>query len=298
MWHYELALGSVTLVWGTTFVVVGSLVAQVPPGQVLVVRFALAAALLCVLASRNGRHLRAAFRHGGVALGLWLAAGFGLQTVGLAYTTPARSAFITGFCVVVPPLVAAAGRRRLPDLRVLAAAAMAGLGVGLIGWPGSSGRVNLGDVLTGLCAFAYGIHIHATGRYAARTRADALTAAQITIAAAAFALACGAAVAAIRLAPLGDAPAWAVALAGRPWSWSATVLARLLYLALFATVLAYYLQTWGQQRVPPARAGTLFALEPLVAAVISCLFGMESVTPRLVAGGALVLMAIVTRSSE
>lgn len=289
----ELALVFVTVIWGSTFVVVGGLVERVPPSQVLVVRFAVASALLLALGGFRLPAGDAVLRRGGVVLGLWLAAGFGLQTLGLVYTTPARSGFITGFCVVLPPLIAAAAEWRRPRPREAAAALLAGLGIGLIGWPGRAGAINPGDVLTALCAFSFGMHIYLVGGYAPRTRPHALTTAQIAVAMLAFVAASGAAAGAVRLAGAGPAPGWAAAIAGRPWRWEPGIVGAIVYLALFATVVAYFLQTRSQRRVSPARAGILFALEPVFAAIISVSLHKDALTARLLAGGVLVVAGIL-----
>ncbi|MDH7571845.1 MAG: DMT family transporter [Armatimonadota bacterium] len=298
VWLDEMAIVLVTVVWGSTFVVVGSLVHRIAPAQVLVVRFVLAAVLLGVVTRRSWARGGPALWRGGVVLGLWLSAGFGFQTLGLAYTTPARAGFITGFCVVLPPLIAAVIDRQRPPFRVLLAAALAGTGVGVISWPGQGDGVNVGDVLVGISAIAYGAHIYATGRHAPRTRADALTAAQIAVAAVLFTAGAAVAAATVRLAGAEHAPVWATALAGRPWEWSVPVLGAIVYLALFATVLAYFLQTRSQRRISATRAGILFALEPLFAAVISVWLGMDALTWRLLAGGALVMGGILISGEQ
>ena len=213
--------------------------------------------------------------------------------LGLVYTTPARCAFITGFCVVLPPLVGAVLERRRPAARALLAAMLAGAGVGLIGWPGAGEAVNLGDVLSALCALAYGVHIYLAGYHAARAEADHLAALQIAVAWAVFLAGTLAALLALHLAGAGKAPAWAAAVAGRPWVWSPAIVGSILYLALFATVVAYFLQMRSQRRVPPARVGILFAAEPVVAGILSVALGHDPLSLRLILGGALVVAGIV-----
>lgn len=298
VWASESALVLCTLIWSSTFVIIGQLLTLVPPIQVLLGRFVLASVLLTAYTWWSWPSGQSLPWRSGILLGLWLAAGFGFQAVGLAYTTPARSAFITGFSVVLPSLFTALERRSSLTQRMWLGVILAGCGITWISWPGYGQGFNVGDALTIVSALAYGAHIYFTSHYAADSRPDALTAIQIGTATCVFGIAGVLSVVAAHHALPGDPPTWVVALAGRPCQWNLPVLLGISYLALFATVLAYFLQTYGQQRVPAARAGILFALEPLLAAILSVLLGLDTPTFRLCLGGALVVAGILFSREE
>jgi drug/metabolite transporter (DMT)-like permease len=62
-----------------------------------------------------------------------------------------------------------------------------------------------------------------------------------------------------------------------------------LLLTLLSTIVATHLMCAYQPRVPASRAALIYLLEPVFAAVLSIVVGQDSVTGRLLLGGALVL---------
>jgi drug/metabolite transporter (DMT)-like permease len=62
-----------------------------------------------------------------------------------------------------------------------------------------------------------------------------------------------------------------------------------LLLTMLSTILATHLMSTYQPRVSASRAALIYLLEPVFAAVLSIIVGHDSVTGRLVLGGALIL---------
>lgn len=292
----ELAVLAACALWGTSFVVVGSLVSQVSPAQVLVVRFFLATLLLGAFSLHRWPEHDPRLLRGGVTLGLWLTAGFVLLTLGQVYTSPARAAFICGFNVVVPSLIVCAANRRLPGQRVLLSTLLVCLGVGVLGFPGPGGWLNIGDLLAAASALAFGGHVYYTGRYAQYSRPDLLTVLQIAVAAACCVLIALAGYAALHIP--GGSPAWASALVGQPWRWSLPILGAIIYLAAFPTVASYFLLTRSQRTISASRAGILLALEPLFATLLSVTFGYDAITAPLLIGGLMVTIGILFSTEQ
>ncbi len=110
----DLALLAVAAIWGLTFTAVQRALDAAAPFSFLTARFTLAAVVLALFFPR--RVFRINWRVVTVAalLGVWLTAGYALQTVGLLYTTASKSAFITGLSVILVPLLALAVSRTLP----------------------------------------------------------------------------------------------------------------------------------------------------------------------------------------
>jgi len=109
----DLLLAFISFVWGSTFVVVKDALAYASPFVFLLLRFCLALAVLLAVAGRRASLRQAGLTHAGIVIGSFLAAGFSFQTIGLQYTTPAKSAFITGLSVALVPVFLALffGRR-------------------------------------------------------------------------------------------------------------------------------------------------------------------------------------------
>ncbi|MCK4514791.1 MAG: DMT family transporter, partial [Spirochaetaceae bacterium] len=143
----EAVLVGVTIIWGATFSVTRGGLQFISPLLLIAIRFIgeaiIVAPILAILGHKFWKALLP-----GVVLGLLLAVAYSLQTVGLQYTTAARSAFVTYlFAVLVPPL------QRLMTDRRLSVSNLVGLAIVLIGTavltrPWKAGGWNTGDMLT------------------------------------------------------------------------------------------------------------------------------------------------------
>jgi drug/metabolite transporter (DMT)-like permease len=63
-------------------------------------------------------------------------------------------------------------------------------------------------------------------------------------------------------------------------------------MALIAGAVALWAQTWAQSHLPATRAAIVMTMEPVFAALFAVVFGGESLTARMLVGGALVLTAM------
>ena len=278
-WRANVALVFVAFVWGATFVVVKRALNDISTFYFLALRFALAAACLLVLFTRAFRAAgtTAVWRglRGGAVTGILLWLGYTLQTFGLRYTTAGKSGFLTGFYIVLVPPIGAVVFRRRPQWVEVMGVLMASVGIGLLTLPrlGGGFQMNRGDLLTIGCAVAYAFHLLVLGYYSQRERYEAVAVGQI---------ACTALLSALAL-PFD--PPHAV--------WSRTVIFAIVLTAVFATAVAFGLQTWAQQYTTPTRAALIFALEPVFALATAVLAGGETLTISGLAGGALILAGIL-----
>lgn len=246
MFAADLALLGITLLWAVSFSVTKELLVGLPTPTLLALRFALAAAALLALRPRTLRDASPAAWGAGLLLGAILYGGFVLQTLGLADTTPARSAFLTASYVFIVPLLGFACFRERPGRGVAGGALLATAGLVLLTRPEVSAEVRRGDVLSALWAVGFALHILGLGRVAVRVPATSLALTQVLGAAA---LALGAA---LLQEPSSLAPA-ALARIG-PAAWGGVA-----FLGLGCTALAYFVQTWAQARTGPARVALIFA---------------------------------------
>jgi drug/metabolite transporter (DMT)-like permease len=265
-----LLLVSVTAVWGSTFFLIHDLVEHVPPADFLAVRFGIAAVVMFVLFRRQTLALSRRQLRVGVVLGLLYGMAQVLQTTGLAHTDASVSGFITGTYVVLTPVLGAVLLHDRIGKVTWFAVGLATLGLALLSLQGFS--VGIGEALTLLSAILYAGHIVALGRWSTPGAAFGLAtvqAAVITV------------VAAVVAVPDGlTLPA-----TGGQW-------ASLLYMALVAGALALWAQTWAQAHLTATRAAIVMALEPVFAALFAVTLGGESLTRRMLVGGALVVAAM------
>ena len=265
-----LLLVAVTAVWGSTFFLIRDVVRQLSPTDFLSVRFIIAALVMVVVFRRHLLALTRAQVLAGTGLGVIYGVAQVLQTIGLAHTEASRSGFITGTYVVLTPVFAAVLLRdRIPRVTWLAVAlATAGLAVLSLRNVG----FGYGDALTLASAAAYALHILGLGRYSSPQNAAGLSAMQMVV----IAVVCT-----VSAAPDG------IALPSGAGAWTSV-----LYMAVIAGAVAVWAQTWAQSHLPATRAAIVMTLEPVFAVLFAVLFGGESLTGRMLVGGALVLTAM------
>jgi len=268
----------VTAIWGCTFVVVKGALADAAPLPFLAVRFILAGLLLLAILGR-GRVERGAIFPGCI-LGLFLFAGYLFQTWGLVYTTPSKSAFLTGFSVILVPLILIiSGLRRNGSRDRLGPVNLFGAVLGLMGIyllvaPSGMAGVNRGDILTLAGALSFAIHIVLVGRYTQKSSFLHLVPVQIL------------AVGLLSLFALPLAPHQTLHLTGR-------LVMAILITAVLATGVAFSVQNWAQQYTPAAHTALIFALEPVFAALSSWLVMREHLGGRVLLGSGLILAGMV-----
>ena len=283
-----------TLIWGSTFAVARGVLDQWPPLTYLAVRMPLAALVFAALFPRQvfGAS-RAAWRAGGT-LGALIGFAFVAQTVGLLYTTPAKSAFVSGLTTPLIPVVAYLLYRARPSRENLAGVVLASIGGALILAPAGEGGVNKGDLITLSTTFVFAAHVSLMSVYARRFDVRQLSALQITVAAALIFVAWVAVRVYVAQAAPGAAPA-GLAREAEPLVWDAAVAAQLVYLALVATVGVFMLWTWGQARMSATHAAVIFSLEPVFATAFAVLLrgSAEWTGPRATVGALLILAGVI-----
>jgi drug/metabolite transporter (DMT)-like permease len=269
------ALVLATAIWGGSFVVIKSGVRAVPVAHFLALRFFLSALLLAPLATRSGQ-LRPALRHRGPwILGLLLFAGVALQAGGLQTTSPAHSAFLTSLAVLVVPFLVWATTRRPPPRRSWFAAVLATLGLALI-FSGSTDHLQAGDVLSLLCAVAFGLYVVVAAAVAPGVPVLGAVAVQ-SLVCLALCLPWLAFETGPLLPPLPSGVFWSAVYAG-----------------VGATAVAFGLQLFAQRRLGSVQTAILLCLEPVIATATSLLLGDDRLTVSLVLGGCLLLVTAVS----
>ena len=271
---HVLSLLFVTLVWGATFPTLKIATAQLSGIETSALRFALAA--LCMLPWAI-RAPRKAWRDGMVLGGLLLFS-YVAQAYGLQFISSNRSAFLTSLNVLMVPLLNRAFGNPL-SWRVVAAAMLACLGIGLMSWDG--GAHLLADVSTILSAAAYALYVILLSARAGRHDARTLAATQIVcMAVFGWLWMLGAAHGSDRMATLH-------------LRLNAEILWGLAYLGLIATAGMLFLQARAQRHVAADKAALIYAMEPVFAALFAWVWLHEGLSLRAAMGAVLVVFAVV-----
>ena len=262
-----LTLIFVTLLWGSTFVVIKELLLVLSVPLLLALRFGLASVVLAWVKPE-----RAALK-AGLILGALSMVAYVTQSIGLTMTTASNSAFITGLNVIITPVIASIWFRKNLPVRVFLACAVAFVGLGFLTL-GSTSGLNMGDVWTLGTALSYALYIIYLGEVANRFRALDLTALQIW----SFAL---------------FAVLWALPSLTHIPSLSTQHWLMIVYLAVFPTVITSFLQAIAQRSVPAYLTALIFVFEPVFAAVFAYIMLHEMLGYYGVIGAGLVFIAML-----
>lgn len=267
----QLALLLSTLIWGATFPATKAALEGILPFSFLFLRFLLGTVLTFAIVLVAGVRLRLdrAMLQMSVVATVFLFVGYATQTVGLRYTTASNSAFITALYVVFVPLFL--GRFHV---RTWASAGLAVLGLWFLVDPTVS--LNLGDLLTLVCAAAFATHICCLEAYTRRGDAVSLFGWQLVF---------------VTIAML---PAMVIESPGAVrFAPTATLLIALIVTGVLATG-AFAVQMWAQRSVPAQRVALIFSLEPAFAAWLAWYFLGERLDQGGWLGSGLILIALLT----
>jgi len=256
--RWELALIGIAVIWGATFTVVKDAVERMPPFLFLGLRFALATGVLAIVGAFKGLTKQEA--RAGAITGLALFAGYAFQTVGLQYTTASNAGFITGMFVVFTPVLGAIVFRRLPSTAAGLGVILATGGLVLLAMP-SGFHLRRGDALEVMTAITFAVHILLINHFGRNIPALRFAAVQIATAGALSLIWSG----------LGEHHV------GHPdaGTWLGIVVT-----GVFATALAFLVQTRAQQEIPPTRTAVILTAEPVFAGIFGYLVAGDRLGAR------------------
>ncbi|MEY2872490.1 MAG: hypothetical protein RL526_630 [Actinomycetota bacterium] len=265
------ALLAVAAMWGISFVWMKDILDQQDVYSFLTSRFLVAAAAMILLKPKVLKLFTKELVFKGLIVGMALGSGYIFQTLGLDRTTPAITGFITGLYVVVTPVLASffLKERLTPAMWGYVLLAVLGLAVlSVQGW-----SIGLGEIFVLISAVFFAVHIILLGSWSKNFDAYALTVIQL-----------------IGCALLSAIPATINGYVAPPDSqvWGVIV-----FTALFATAIAFVIQTWSQARISTTKVAVILTMEVVFAAVFSVMYGMEPLTLRLAVGGTMVLIAML-----
>jgi drug/metabolite transporter (DMT)-like permease len=209
---------------------------------------------------------------GGLLAGLALFGGASMQQIGLIYTTAGKASFITSLYVVLVPIVGLfLGQRCGWAVWVGAGLAVAGLYLLSIT---ESFTIARGDLFILIGAFFWTIHVLLIGYLARRANPIYIACLQFIVCSILSLLAA---------VPFETIALPAIRAAALP----------ILYSGIFSAGVAFTLQVVCQRTSPPAHAAIVMSLETVFAALSGYLILHERLTPRDLAGCALMFASLI-----
>jgi len=268
----------ITIIWGVSFVLIKDIIEEIPSFAYLTIRFALAFLILSVVYRKHFRKMSRKTIGRGFIIALMLFLGMSFQITGLKYTTASNSALITGFNVILVPVISGLFLKKKPEISSIAGVLMAGCGIFILSG-GINLKFNIGDVLTLICAVGFAMQIIFVDMFANEENAIGLGVLQIGFTA------------------LLSAGMW-LKEGIEPFAISRELVITLVITSILGTALAYVGQVIVQRFTSPTHTALIFTAEP-VFGLIAALFipdsnGVtETLTMRTVFGCILVLLGML-----
>lgn len=291
-WLLLLAFLIVYIVWGSSYIGISFAIETIPPTVMTGTRFVLAGGVLIVWALRVGSPMptRRQWRSGFIAGGLLFLANNGLIVLATSMGVPTGvSALLIGTTPMWIVILTSLHERTRPNSGTLIGLALGTLGIGLL--------VNLNGALSGGSSELLGAVIvivaalfWALGSLYARNAdmpANPLMSTGIQ-------LFCGGL---LQMAlSVANGSLFSIDISAISFR---SVFA-MIYLAIFASIIAFTAFTWLMRVANPALVTTYAYVNPVVAVILGWIFRGEQLTMRTLLAGAIIIAAVVilTRASR
>ena len=264
------ALLLVSAAWGLAFVVMKPAIERQSVNNFLFTRFLMAVLVMILIRPQVLKLLTKDLLLRGLAAGFLLGGGYIFQTVGLANTGAAITGFVTGLYVVLTPLFAGLIFKERVTKNTWFYVFIATVGLALLSLKGWS--IGFGELMVFFSAIAFAAHITALSKWSAGRDVYAMTITQLTMCAAMTGLA--SAFEGYSAPP--DSGVWAVVV----------------FTAVFATAIAFIVQTWSQAHMSATNVAVILTMEVVFADFFAILFAGERLTLQAALGGILVVTAM------
>ncbi len=264
------ALLTVAMAWGWSFVIMKDAIARQSVNNFLFTRFVFGAVVMVLIRPSVLKLLNKDLLLRAGTAGIFLGFGYIFQTLGLARTGAAITGFVTGLYIVLTPLFAWLFLKEKINRFTWICIGVATVGLAFLSIHGFS--VGFGELLVFVSAIFYALHIIALSQWSSGRDPYAMTVVQLTV----CALLSGVASIPGGYSPPPDAGVWGVVI----------------FTAVFATAIAFIIQTWAQAHMTSTKVAVILTMEVVFAAIFSIIFGGESLTLQSAIGGILVVGAM------
>ncbi len=267
-------------IYGTSFFMMKDVLDSMPVQFIMAIRFSVAGVLLALICWKKWKIMTKDYLWRGAIIGGFLYLAAITQNYGLQFTTPSKNAFLTAvYCVLVPFLYWLIARIK-PDFYNLLAAVMCVAGVGFVSLNGDL-SINVGDLLTLLCAFFYACHIVAVTKLSGGKDIYLISMLQFLY------------VGLYAWIGGGLTERFPVEIFSR-----SEVLLPLAYLSVVVSMMAFSFQNIGQIYSDPSSAAVILSLESVFGVLCSVVFYGDLVTVPMMIGFVLIFVAVLCSETK
>lgn len=278
----------VAILWGSSLTVVKVAQETFRPNMILAIRFTVSALILSIIFWKKLREMTKDDMKSGLIIGIFLFLAYSVQTIGVGYTDPGRSAFLSAsYCVIVPFLAWFAMKKR-PDKFNMIAAAFTIVGIYFVSMAGGDGgsvfdqgkEAIMGDGFALLSGLLFAAHIVAVTKLSKGKDPILMTILQFAMAA----------VLSIIVTLVFEDNS-AIVLTKK-------AVLEVGYLAVMCTTVALLLQNIGQKYATASSAALILATESIFGILIPVFMGIESLTRNKIIGFILIFIAILISETK
>lgn len=277
--HYkaEFILLFVTLSWGLSFPTIKIGLNYISPVFFVFIRFTLTLIIFYIIFRKKIYSLEKKNIFKGIILGIFLYIGFLTQTAGLKFTTASNSAFLTGTNILIVPFAQILIIKKYPKPENIL-----GIMVAIAGMYFLTGfdkmAVNIGDILTVICAISFAFQIVMLDYYSRTTDYLSLIYGQF-IAMSVFSFFTTLFLEVYILNELIFIPDY-------------YLLFVILFNTIFSTLIALFLSTKYQKYTTPVKASLIYNSEVVFAVIFAYIILNEILSRSQITGALLILTGV------
>jgi len=273
---------TICMVWGLSLVVAYDLLGSgMPPVFLITVTYCLGALTLLpvkLIMRSVPKISRDEWRYGAL-IGAVIFIAFGLQTVGLVFTTPAKSGLLTVLYVLFVPIIISVIIKKL-SMKSILFAVIGFIGVLIMsGVTGGDASMNIGDVLTIMCAVMFAVHFVALEKFSPRLNAINFTLVQM-IAATLIGIVVSLTFEFDQYGNMDVLGAWL----------------GLVFMGFIVTGLGFFVQTAAQKKIPSTTISIMCCTESVFAMIFSWALGYDIITIPLMIGAIFIITSTLLSS--
>ncbi|ANF80829.1 transporter [Acinetobacter sp. NCu2D-2] len=270
----QLSLILITLIWGTTFLIVKYGLSFSSPILFVALRFAMAAIAVTLISYKHLKGMNFKEVLAGAAIGAVMALGYGTQTVGIQTISSSESAFLTALYVPLVPILLWLLFRKTPHVMTWIGAACAFMGLVFLTGNGFGAiQLNFGQLLTICGSVAIALEIIFISYFAPKVNTQRVTVLQLIFAS----------IFCFMMAPL---------LGEQHLPEFHPHLVRILVGLGVASACIQLVMNWAQEMVDPSQAAIIYAGEPIWASLFGRLAG-ERLPALALLGGFMVVIGVI-----
>lgn len=273
--RYDALLVFITMIWGSTFLVVKNTIRISGPFTYLAFAYGVGALTLALIFRKRLMCITRAELRNGLIIGLFLFTGYALQTTGLQFTTVSKAGFITGLNVPLIPVFMFLLLRQKASRGAVIGIILSFTGLFLLSFNNHlTLSIGIGELLIFGAAIAFALHVVAISRFSPGVDATNLVIMQIALAS----------LLSFMVIPVTHQPLFVPS-----WPfWIAVVLLGTIDIAFTLLVMNRV-----QQFIGGTKAALIYALEPVWAALTGLLLAGDVLSVPAWIGCACILAGMI-----